>query len=227
MSLFDTGNVGKLDSRIGKYIPLSVWSIANLLLDPDSFLYSLGYLKSLVTIKPRRKDNSPLPWFTYGAIYFLEERLKPNFELFEYGCGLSTLYFQGRVRRITSVEHNGEWLEIVGQKSDPSQVVLLHRDAGKANQEYAHAIFESNNKYDLVIVDGKDRVECFSSAFDALGDNGVIIFDDADRPQYEEIYAIAESRNFSYLRFRGIRPASCLVGSTLFFYRRNNNILDI
>lgn len=227
MPLFDTGNVGKLDSRFGKYIPRSLWSIANLLFDSRSFLYSSGYLKSLLTIEPRRQDNSPLPWFTYSAISFLEERLRPSFELFEYGSGLSTLYFQGRVKKVTSVEHSREWVEIVRQRVDPDKVMLLHRSIEGGSRAYTDAILEHDKKYDLAIVDGKERVQCFSRAFDALADDGIIIFDDADRPRYQEIFAIASSRNFASLRFRGLRPASCLVNSTVIFYRRNQNNLDI
>ena len=39
-------------------------------------------------------------------------------------------------------------------------------------------------KFDIVIVDGRDRVNCLKSAIDSLTDEGVIVLDDSERKAY-------------------------------------------
>jgi hypothetical protein len=56
---------------------------------------------------------SGLPWFTFSAIEFLETWIKSHHEIFEYGCGGSTLFFAQRARSVASVEHNGKWARTV------------------------------------------------------------------------------------------------------------------
>ncbi len=64
-------------------------------------------------IKPenlRGRITAATPWFTYATIDWLSANLRPNFNVFEYGCGGSTLYFAKRARKVMSVELNGtDW----------------------------------------------------------------------------------------------------------------------
>lgn len=70
-----------------------------------------GWARSMAEQVPVRADGRPLPWFTYGAIEFLERVARHTDRVFEYGAGYSTLWWQDRVRSVTSVEHDGEWIE--------------------------------------------------------------------------------------------------------------------
>lgn len=74
------------------------------------FLAPSGWARSAAEARPVRADGSPLPWFTYGAIEFLEQILRSTDRVFEYGAGLSTLWWQSRVKSITSVEHDEGWI---------------------------------------------------------------------------------------------------------------------
>jgi hypothetical protein len=218
--------VGVLE-RVKRIIPLPIRSILRLLCDKRSFVYLEGYLKSLVALSPVGKDNAPLPWFTYSAISFLQERLNPDLEVFEYGCGNSTLYFQSKVKTITSVEHDDRWRELIRPKINSAKVFLLSISIDESNNEYVDSIMKSGTKYDIVIVDGRRRVQCFEKALGAIKDDGIIIVDDADRPEYSAIFAMGETADLSYLRFRGLRPSSCFFDSTVIFYKRNRNCLGI
>ncbi|MGE3172128.1 MAG: hypothetical protein AB7O97_05830 [Planctomycetota bacterium] len=61
------------------------------------------------TGKVVRADGSPTPWITYPARAFLEDVLRPEMKVFEYGAGSSTLYFRERCAEVHSVEHDPEW----------------------------------------------------------------------------------------------------------------------
>jgi hypothetical protein len=50
------------------------------------------------------------PWYTYPAIYFLKDFIKPYHKVFEYGCGYSTLFYRRHTSAVCSVEHDEKWL---------------------------------------------------------------------------------------------------------------------
>lgn len=58
-----------------------------------SMLRKLGWVESVRTGKPCRKDGSPIPWMNYSVIQFLDERLNKDLSLFEYGSGNSTMFY--------------------------------------------------------------------------------------------------------------------------------------
>lgn len=76
------------------------------------YLSQSGWLQSAER-KMALRDGKPVPWFTYGAIAFLERNLPADLSLFEYGGGQSTLYWADRVKRVVSVDHDpafGEYM---------------------------------------------------------------------------------------------------------------------
>src|SRR4030095_1446538 len=54
-----------------------------------------------------------LPWFSYGAIEFLENYLQNETRVFEFGSGGSTLFFAQRAQSVVAVEDNAHWCELV------------------------------------------------------------------------------------------------------------------
>src|SRR5712692_963092 len=78
--------------------------------------------------------ESGLPWFTFGAIDFLQSWVKPHHRVFEYGCGGSTLFFAARAARVVCVEHNKSWALSVGAAligGRLTNVSIQHAPAGR------------------------------------------------------------------------------------------------
>lgn len=73
------------------------------------FLEPSGWTRSALEQSPVRADGTPLPWFTYGAIEFLERIVRSTDRVFEYGAGFSTLWWQNKAAEINSVEHDVAW----------------------------------------------------------------------------------------------------------------------
>ena len=78
----------------------------------DGYLTKSGWRESAEK-KLALRDGKPVPWFTYGAISFLEEQITPDMSVFEYGGGQSTLYWADRVRRVFSIDHDPAFAEHV------------------------------------------------------------------------------------------------------------------
>ena len=184
-----------------------------------SFLRESGYFKSVALKRPCRLDGSPIPWMNYGAINFLEERLGADLNIFEYGSGNSTIFFAGRVNTVTSLECDRGWYEYV-KGILPSNASVLFCPIG--DPAYVGTIAEQDRKFDVVIVDAEERVKCMLNAADFLTDRGVIILDDAARPDYREGVEGLLSRGFRVLPFDGMKAGGINVYRTSIFYRDNN-----
>lgn len=135
-----------------------------------SFLADVGWFRSWSERHPVDRNGCPLPWFTYPAISFLERRLKPEMTVFEYGCGNSTFWLAGHVGSLLSCEHDATWYEKV-KSTLPDNVQLALREG----DEYVQAAHESRGKFDIIVIDGRQRVKCILACVPALKNDGVII----------------------------------------------------
>lgn len=188
------------------------------ILTRHSYLEEWGWFKSAKSRRPVSRDGEPLPWMVYPMISFLEPRLKPDFEVFEYGCGNSTLWWSKRVNRIVACEHDRRWMEDV-QQSAESNIFLRHRDLGN---NYAACIREHEERFDIVLVDGRERVDCMKNAMSALTAGGVIILDNSEVEEYRPGIDYLLSHGFKELRFDGPGPILSSGWSTSIFYRERN-----
>jgi hypothetical protein len=95
------------------------------------FLEPSGWIRSQVEDAPLNANGKPLPWFTYGAIEFLRRVVCPTDHVFEYGAGFSTLWWQEKVDRVYSVEHDTKWCERL-RPNLRSHVRLFNVDADQS-----------------------------------------------------------------------------------------------
>jgi hypothetical protein len=180
-------------------------------------LRELGWHRSLRERAPVDKQGSPLPWYTYSAIRFLECRADPGWSVFEYGCGNSTRWWSERVRRVRAVEHQSEWFHRVRAGLPENATVSL-----RSLDAYLHEVSRYQELYDVVVIDGRRRNRCAQACLGALSPDGVIIWDNSDRPRYREGMDFLARHGFRQIEFTGLGPVSDLVWSTAIFYRRWN-----
>ncbi len=179
-----------------------------------------GWFKSYYTKQAVDKAGAAIPWCTYPFIKFMEQRLNKEFDVFEYGCGNSTLWYANKVKNITSVEHDKEWYKLVSEKL-PENAKVIYKQL-IYNAEYAQAAFDENKKYHIIIVDGRDRVNCAKNALNALTDNGIIVFDNTDRTQYKVGIDFLMQNGFKKIDFWGLSPVTAHNNLTSIFYRSEN-----
>ena len=168
-----------------------------------------------------------IPWFSYGAIDFLEEFLESHMTVCEYGSGGSTLFFARRVKAVWSIEDNPKWFELVSRRLDQKGVgnVTLKlcpfdfkNPTGFDHSAYLHAIPEET--FDVIVVDGSEewtqvRQICFRKAEQRVKPGGIIVVDDSWR--YPDLRQ--NNRAKSHRVFESVGPCRPGVTSTdVFFY---------
>lgn len=182
-------------------------------------LKQTGWFKSSKSKEPVDAHGRPLPWLNYSFIYFIDQRIKPDFSVFEYGMGNSTIWWSSRVARVDSCEHNHEWFDKISPKLPRhAKPIFIPVD----DDHYVKAATERDTKFDIVVIDGRRRVECARHAVDALSNSGVIVWDNTDRARYVNGIKFVFDKGFKRLDFVGMAPCSTRMQCTSIFYRPGN-----
>lgn len=135
------------------------------------------------------------PWISQGAVRYFEANLHPPMQGLEWGSGRSTTWFAARLEKLTSVEHDRAWFEIVEQKL---------KDQGVANVDFLyvgldHPLDEptfpdydetpsyvdvvsrfADESLDFCIVDGHYRQACVKAVLAKLKPGGLLAIDNTD-----------------------------------------------
>ena len=188
------------------------------LINKGRFLHETGWLRSVECRMPVNKNGEEIPWFTYSFIYFLHEKINKNMSIFEYGSGNSTIYFSSRVTKICSLEHDEGWYQKMKDKL-PKNVEYHFKPLYDC---YADFIKCTNKRYDIIIIDGRERVACAKNAPEYLKDDGVIILDNSLREKYKVGLEYLSDLGFKRIDFRGLNPAGFVLTVTSIFYKKNN-----
>ena len=184
------------------------------------YLADNGWFNAFLQKSPIGAENEPIPWVTYSFIDFIEPRLNQNQTIFEYGAGNSTLYYCKKVKEVVSVENDKIWMEKLSENK-PNNSTLIYSELVYGG-EYSMKSTTINKNFDLIIVDGRDRVNCCKNAIQALTSSGVIVLDDSERKQYSPAFDFLKEKGFRELTFTGIAPGLFHTKATTVFYRDGN-----
>ena len=191
-----------------------------LVCNDNSFLHTTGWLRSLSENKPLDAEGNQIPWMNYPIVNLLKERLKKDLLLFEFGSGFSTLFYAGLVRRVVCVEHDEKWYELQ-KESLPENAEIVFRNMD-VDGEYCRTILNTGNEWDVVVVDGRDRVNCVKQSIDTLSERGVVVLDDSSRERYQEGISFAKSRGFRALSIESFKATGIEIDRTTILYRDGN-----
>ena len=203
---------------------LHLWAYRNLIVNGSSYLHQTGWLKSLRSGIPMDREGHELPWMNYPVVRFLEERLSDDLRVFEYGSGYSTVFYARRVRTVVSVEHDEAWLRNIRSRI-PMNARIVHcpKDIDGA---YCRTVLSTGEKFDAIVIDGRDRVHCMQQSISALTPRGIVILDDSQRPAYRQALDFARHQGFRHLHFEGLKPTGSEIDRTTILYK-DGNCLDI
>lgn len=127
----------------------------------------------------------PKPWMPPDAVSFLGDIVRDLSEsrdpvrVLEFGAGSSTVWFDNAGCRVVSVEHNLKWLERVKKSTTWHTFLVYHQTPYAGITEYF-----PDGLFDIVLVDGRRRVECLERSIRLVAPGGWLILDDANRPRY-------------------------------------------
>ena len=112
------------------------------------------------------------------------ERHRPRLVV-EWGAGGSTIRFSQfpTIERWYSIEHHQDWYAKVSAEAS-AKVVVQHVPI--ESDDYVVYPKRLGLVPDLVLVDGRRRVECLRVAREILAPDGVVLLHDSSRLRYEE-----------------------------------------
>ncbi len=184
------------------------------------YLHDIGWVNSIATQSIIDVNNKPLPWVTYPFISFINTRINKSHKVFEFGSGNSTLYYAARAGSVYSVENDEFWYNKI-KNTMPANVTLYQCELIYGG-EYSQYALKTGSKFDVVIVDGRDRVNCCKNSIDALITGGVIVLDDSERDAYQPGIQFLTNKGFKRLDFWGIAPNVDYQKCTTIFYKSDN-----
>jgi len=179
-----------------------------------------GWFRSFKEKKSIDKNGDPIPWMTYPFIRYIESNLDKDVNVFEYGCGNSTLWWASRSRKVVACEHDRTWCEEIENQA-PSNVSLYCVPLSPEG-EYSKFIVNYKREFDIIVIDGRDRVACVKNTLEALTEKGVIIWDNSDRSEYDKGYRFLLNNGFRRLDFFGMGSINTYEWCTSVFYKPSN-----
>jgi len=189
-------------------------------LKKGGYLETSGWLKSFSKGIPIDNNNNPIPWLTYSSIAFIDRKINKEMTIFEYGCGNSTLWWADRVGKVISCEHDREWYNTMKQRVPPN--VELHYTELRYGGDYSRKVSEYIGIFDIVVIDGRDRINCSKNCMMSLKKTGVIIWDNSDRDCYKEGFNYLLNCGLKKIDFEGMGPVNPYSWTTTIFYKEDN-----
>ena len=183
------------------------------------YLRDRGWLKSAGSRIPMGRFEEPLPWICYPCMDFLNERLKSDMDVFEWGSGNSTLWWAKRVGTVISCEHDQGWYERM-KPAMPDNVEYVH--ANVEDSSYINFAKNQQKRFDVMMIDGQARIACAKNCLESLKEGGVVVWDNTDVDKYQEGYDFLIQNGFKRLDFYGLGPVNFYGWSTSVFYKENN-----
>ena len=150
--------------------------------------------------------NCPIPHMSYKEIVCMMTYLDTETEMLEIGTGNSTPLLAKHTKSLVAIEHNKEWAmkvrEMLVEHAPNSKVEYIQVDPNWPHihlfnpaqpgqfADYTQRIEQfEDERFDVILVDGRDRVNCAKAAFHALKSNGIMFVHDYwnRRSKYGEI----------------------------------------
>jgi len=162
--------------------------------------------------------NNPVPWITYPAFEFLRRNMDKIHSVFEYGAGYSTLWWANAGKFVRFVEHDERWFcDIVRQcPANASGAVL------PLGPDYVNFPNTLDHKFDLVVIDGRLRVECAQVCLGLLTEHGVVLWDNTERPNYAAGMEFLAQQGLRRVDFWGMGPINSQAWCTSLLYGEYN-----
>ena len=113
-------------------------------------------------------------------------KIEPK-RILEWGPGESTIVMlEECAGDITTIEHDNKWYLIWKEKLDCGRckLLLIPDDEDGPMDNYSSPPVKG--KFDLIFVDGRQRVKCMNFAKEHLSPSGVVIVHDAERSEYSK-----------------------------------------
>jgi hypothetical protein len=162
------------------------------------------------------------PWIHSDAIDKILEfknSKSDKVKILEFGSGYSTLFFEELEFDVYSIEHDKIWFNKIFNllKNKKNYILIdieykscISFDNSFYGKSSLNEIFKIDfNYFDIILIDGINRVNSFFASIDYLKYGGLIILDDSNRidnpasdGSYKPIYDFCIDRKYKHYKFR-------------------------
>lgn len=207
---------GRYSQQIGvALLSAFPWKDVSKLFPKDcNFFDESGWLRSLEHNSPVDKNGNPIPWLNYSLLDFVTPRLKKAPSVFEWGSGYSTFWWASLGGSVFSVEDATAWYERVAQDTSAYPLVKINLRLDK--NSYINSI---SGEWDIIQIDGSYRNECAEIAHRYVKNDGLIIFDNSDSPEFSAGVVDLMKKGFLRIDFFGLIPTLPFKNCTSLFFR--------
>lgn len=139
--------------------------------------------------------------------------------MLEYGAGGSIFWLASRVASVVALENDATWASDLAQEVPANASVKLVEDM----ESYDVGRLVQAGCPQIVVVDCTgDRMPCAPRALCCLGDDGCLIWNDTDGPDWPSIEGMMKDAGFRSISFAGMTPQEVAGSRTTVFYRDGN-----
>jgi hypothetical protein len=213
-------DTGSRHPRLRRFMPRSALAARSAALSIRNLMKEQGHLRTIFSGRPVDPEGSPTPWFTYGAIAYLAQFDLADRDVFEFGSGNSTLFWQSRARSVVSVEDDPVWYREIQAQIDHTRV-----DHRLITSPHDYVTSVSTRTFDIIVIDGSHREQCVAPAIAALRSGGMIILDNAD--WFPDQAQRLREEDLIEVDFTGFGPINRYTSTTSLFLRRDVQLRPI
>ena len=205
-----------------------------LLTHPKSFRYFGQWMRYKFFFRGKNFISAGLPWMNFEVCQWLRSYLTSEMKIFEWGSGGSTIFYANLVDRVISIEYDEEYFDVVKKqlkgKENVELILAPPQKTGAFKSFSPHHIgsyFDNYVKtiekypdrfFDVIVVDGRQRNECFKVALNKVKEDGIVVFDNFEREIYKKSQYYP---GLSHLMIEGLMPFNYVTGTTAIFYYDN------
>ena len=148
-------------------------------------------------------SENEIPYMNETEIVHLMKYINRNTRMLEVGGGTSTIFFSKFVKRLVTVEHNkkwgneilstlqrtrrGNWTLHIAEPNFPQQHPFQPAQPGQFDR-YINHLKSLEETFDVILIDGRDRVRSVEATVDKLKTGGyMIIHDFWNRKKYHSV----------------------------------------
>jgi len=196
---------------------------------PARWAQRTGFFRSALAGKAVDESGQPLPWYCLAAIDFLTTLDFSQSSVLEFGSGQSTLWWSAKAASVVAVEESDEWYGSVRGWLQSSHNTEVHLETDL--ERHARLPLTWDRTFDVVVVDGGERVACTETALRVVKQDGLIIVDNSEGYWGPEgtypILDILDSHGWMRIDFYGYAPGVLSTSVTSLFFKDGRRFLHL
>jgi hypothetical protein len=221
--------VHTISAPLKQRLPRGLWRIirglGTALVTPFMFSLDSGHARSALRGRAVDREGAPLPWYTYPAVDLLRAKDLSDYRVLEFGAGQSTLWWAARAREVLAFEDDPTCCaELVPRLPANVRLRQVERD-----QTAMSDALRNEAGFDIVVVDGLDRLQAARLAVELVAEDGAILFDNSEGywgpPPSYPIMDLFREAGFLRIDFYGYAPGVVLPHCTSLFFRGSCRLL--